>query len=168
MSYAKQAYEETAFYILFAGGRRGQSQQEAIQHDKVRRKLFSGIQGEHRILQECQRPRVSLTKPFMKGGIKFPESKPLASSRPLPQALLSMYLVLDKKLSSFSMWTSGEVPDFLMPGSHQTTTQIKTSENFAKYCQKLVLFWIQEGSTKGEDRLEHHSEGILQRSGSTC
>lgn len=106
MSYAKQAYEETAFYILFAVGRRGQSQQEAIQHDKVRRKLFSGTQGEHRILQECQRPRVSLTKPFMKGGgIKFPESKPLAPSRPLPQVLLSMYLVLDKKLSFFSMWT---------------------------------------------------------------
>lgn len=52
-----------------------------------------------------------------------------------------------------------------MPGSHQTTTQVKTSENFAKYCQSLVLFWIQEGSTKGEDRLEHHSEGVLQRSG---
>lgn len=50
--------------------------------------------------QECLWP-----SPSWKGGIKFPESKPLAPSRPLPQVLLSMYLVLDKKLSSFSMWT---------------------------------------------------------------
>ena len=96
------------------------------------------------------------------GKIDFPGSKTLAPPRLWPRsllALLSVYLVLDKKLNSFSICQGLRGSPSLV----WLSTNHHTSQNLREFCQVLskIGFILEPGG-------EHQSEGVLQRLEGTC